>query len=83
MNLRSYLIGKKIDPDLFKENEPDRYKTFNVMFSQIHPDSFTAQKLFLINKLRRKYKLEREPEEKVVARPKMLKPKLIKKTPKN
>lgn len=79
MNLRTYLIGKKIDPVLFKEREPDRYKSFNVLFSQMHPDSFTSQKLFLINKLRRKYKLEKEPEEKVVAKPKKMKPKIIRK----
>lgn len=79
MNLRAYLIGKKIDPVLFKKSEPDRYRTFNVQFSQMHPDSFTSQKLFLINKLRRKYKLEKEPDEKVVAKPKMLKPKIVKK----
>lgn len=79
MNLRTYLINKKIDPDLLKAKEPERYKSFNILFTQMHPDSFTSQKLFLINKLRRKYKLEKEPEEQVVAKPKMIKPKIARK----
>ena len=77
MNLRTYLIGKKIDPDLMKKGDPERYKSFNVLFSQMHPDSFTSQKLFLINKLRRKYKLEKAPEEKVIEKPKKVKPKIV------
>ncbi|MBE63484.1 MAG: hypothetical protein CMB89_14080 [Flammeovirgaceae bacterium] len=77
MNLRSYLITKKIDPDLMKKAEPERYKEFNLLFSQMHPDSFSAQKLFLINKLRRKYKLEKEAEEKTIAKPKSIKPKIV------
>lgn len=77
MNLRTYLISKKIDPDLMKSGDPDRYKEFNMLFAQMHPDSFTSQKLFLINKLRRKYKLEKEPEEKVIEKPKAVKPKIV------
>ncbi|WP_421875189.1 hypothetical protein [Marinoscillum sp.] len=77
MNLRTYLISKKIDPDLMKSGDPERYKEFNKLFTQMHPDSFTSQKLFLINKLRRKYKLEKEPEEKVIKKPKAVKPKIV------
>jgi len=77
MNLRNYLIGKKIDPDLLKKEEKELYDQFNLAFSQMHPDSFTAQKLFLINKLRRKYKLEKEPEEKTISQPKKVKPKIV------
>ncbi|MFH6984513.1 hypothetical protein [Marinoscillum luteum] len=77
MNLRAYLISKKIDPDRLKSNESDLYKSFNIIFSQMHPDSFTAQKLFLINKLRRKYRLEKEPEENIVKQVKKVKPKIV------
>ncbi|WP_258101371.1 hypothetical protein [Marinoscillum pacificum] len=77
MNLRTYLITKKIDPDLLKKAEPEKYKEFNLQFSQMHPDSFTAQKLFLLNKLRRKFKLEKEPEEKTIVKPKSVKPKIV------
>ncbi len=57
MNLRSYLIDKKIDPDQLKKGDNGIYNEFNRLFSQMHPNSFTEQKRFLINKLRRKYKL--------------------------
>lgn len=77
MNLRNYLISKKIDPDQLKASESELYKQFNILFSQMHPDSFTAQKLFLINKLRRKYRLEKAPEEPAVKQPKKVKPKMI------
>ena len=50
-----YLIGKKIDPKKFELNEPIRYQEFRDIFEQVHPDSFTAQKLFLINQIRRRY----------------------------
>lgn len=77
MNLRNYLISKRIDPDQFKSEEKEQYLLFNRTFSQMHPDSFTAQKLFLINKLRRKYKLEKEPDKPVVSQPQKVKPKIV------
>lgn len=77
MNLRTYLITKKIDPDQMKKGDPERYQEFNRLFSQIHPDSFTSQKLFLLNKLRRKYKLTAEQGEKVIEKPKSIKPKIV------
>lgn len=80
MNWRAYLISKKIDPDQLKNQEGGLYKSFNVLFSQMHPDSFTAQKLYLINKLRRRYKLEREPEEATVKQPQKVKPKIVPRT---
>lgn len=76
MNFRNYLIGKKIDPAKFKSAEPETYRSFGVLFSQMHPDSFTSQKLFLINKIRRKYLLEKAPEETVIEKPKQVKPKI-------
>ncbi len=77
MNLRDYLKQKKIDPDQLKTKESELYKAFAIEFSQMHPESFTAQKLFLINKLRRKYKYEAQEE---VSRPKVavkVKPKIV------
>jgi hypothetical protein len=56
-----YLKRKKIDPVGFKRNEPQKYNEFQTIFSQVHPESFTAQKLFLINKIRRQYPFS-EPE---------------------
>ena len=53
MDFEDYLIRKKIDPAGFRSNELERYQEFQAIFEQVHPDSFTAQKLFLINKIRR------------------------------
>ena len=82
MTFKEYLIGKKIDPEKFSKKEPARYQEFKGLFDQIHPDSFTQQKLFLINQIRRQFKLEQSAQiEKAKptkpARPKMkpLKPK--------
>ena len=61
MEFKEYLISKKIDPEAFKKNEPDQYQDFVKLFGKMHPDSFTMQKLFLINGIRRTFPL---PEEK-------------------
>lgn len=49
------MISKKIDSDQFKENEAHLWDAWKVLFEQVHPKSFTAQKLYLINAIRRKY----------------------------
>ena len=38
----------------------DQYEDFDRLFSQMHPESFTAQKLFLINDIRRRFTLTEE-----------------------
>lgn len=53
-----YLKSKKIDPEGFQSNEPDTFEDFEKQFLQLHPKSFTMQKLFYINVLRRKYLLK-------------------------
>jgi hypothetical protein len=55
-----YLRKKKIDPEAFRMNEPETYVSFRDQFLHIHPDSFTMQKLYLINLLRRKYYFQNE-----------------------
>lgn len=75
MSFNDYLVKKKIDPKVFAEGEPDRFKEFKTLFDQVHPDSFTAQKLFLINKTRRAYPLKEEAVEKEVKKP-MMRPKI-------
>lgn len=57
MTFQEYLISKKIDSVSFKNKEVDRWKLFNSEFDQMHPKSFTSQKLFLINQIRRAYPL--------------------------
>ena len=58
MNFEAYLISKKIDGEAFLQREPDVWKAWNEEFEQLHPNSFTAQKLYLINPIRRKYPLK-------------------------
>lgn len=60
MDFHTWLSGKKIDEVAFKKAEPDQYQQLKSVFDQVHPDSFTAQKLFLINPIRRKYPLKVE-----------------------
>ena len=64
MDFETYLRNKKIDPVTFQKQEPMRWHEFKTIFDQVHPDSFTAQKLFLINSIRRKYSFHEEPERK-------------------
>ncbi len=58
MNFEDYLIEKKIDTSAFKTNEPERWLEWNTIFVELSPVSFTAQKLYLINPIRRKYPLK-------------------------
>lgn len=82
MEFEEYLKGKKIDPASFKNGETAQFEEFKSLFDQVHPDSFTQQKLFLINPIRRKYpltevELDKKPAAAKPMRPKMkpLKPK--------
>ena len=61
MTYEEYLISKKIDAKAFASAEPTLYQTWEFEFNQMHPNSFTIQKLNLINPIRRKYTLKAEP----------------------
>ena len=60
MTFEEYLVSKKIDSKGFKESEPERWEEWSTLFSMVHPNNFTTQKLNLINSIRRKYKLKEE-----------------------
>ena len=79
MEFEEYLKSKKIDPASFKKAEIDQYEDFDRLFSQMHPESFTAQKLFLINDIRRRFTLKEDTsitKAPAAARPKpVIKPK--------
>ena len=60
MNLTEYFISKKIDPDKFKIKEIDVWIKLEEEFKEMHPKSFTNQKLYLINSWRRRYPLQKE-----------------------
>jgi hypothetical protein len=74
MTFEEYLVSKKIDPVLFRDGDPALWSSWERDFEQQHPASFTAQKLYLINTVRRKYHLKAAPDtaqpaEKPAARP--------------
>lgn len=58
MTFEEYLVSKKIDSVAFCAAEPDRWKEWNSLFEVMNPVSFTSQKLYLINPVRRKYPLK-------------------------
>jgi hypothetical protein len=55
VTFQEYLTGKKINPDAFRQHDTERFKEWEREFEQMHPNSFTIQKLHLINTIRRKY----------------------------
>lgn len=60
MEFNDYLISKNIDPIALKENEENLFSAWELMFKTVHPTSFTDQKKFQINQIRRKYPLKKE-----------------------
>jgi hypothetical protein len=58
VNFEEYLRSKKIDKDAFLQAESILYNEWKLEFEQMHPNSFTVQKLNLINPIRRKYQLK-------------------------
>jgi len=61
MDFEAYLHSKKIDSAQFRKLEPVLWESWQKAFSQMHPASFTSQKLYLINPIRRKYHYNIEP----------------------
>ena len=61
MDFEAYLHSKKIDSAQFQKHEPALWESWQKEFAQINPTSFTAQKLYLINPIRRKYHYKVEP----------------------
>jgi len=58
----AYLASKRIDSDAFRNAEPELWESWKRDFDQMHPNSFTVQKLNLINPVRRKYRLTTFPD---------------------
>jgi len=55
MSFADYLASKKIDAARFQVAEPEVFNEWADLFEQVHPNSFTLQKLNLINAIRRRY----------------------------
>jgi hypothetical protein len=58
MKFEDYLISKNINSDAFKASETSLYLTWENAFILMHPNSFTEQYKFQLNKIRRKYILK-------------------------
>ncbi|MDJ1502374.1 hypothetical protein [Xanthocytophaga agilis] len=58
ISFEEYLTGKKIDSAAFQNKETKRWEEYKTIFEQVHPESFTTQKKFVINDLRRQYHLK-------------------------
>jgi hypothetical protein len=63
LDFEAFLRQKKIDPGKFKKEDPALYEELRTLYNQVHPGSFIAQKLFLINRIRRKYTFSEKPSE--------------------
>jgi len=79
LTFTAYLKSKKIDTKSFFNAEKETFEKWKKEFDLMHPNSFTQQKLFLINKVRRNHPLQEVPEQlekkKPMMRPKIAKPK--------
>lgn len=75
MTFEEYLTSKKIDAARFRKSEAAQYEEWRVLFEQVHPESFTTQKLFLINPLRRRFQLKEQ--EATAERKPQMKPKIL------
>lgn len=62
MEFNEYLYSKKIDSDAFRKANSSQWNEWKAIFDQMHPKSFTAQKLFLINPLRHAFPYEASVE---------------------
>jgi len=60
MTYAEYLASKKIDLATFRSGAPELFDKWQSEFEQVHPASFTARHLFLINKTRRQFPLRAE-----------------------
>ncbi len=66
MEWDAYLESKKINPASYRQAMPEQYESFRELFLQMSPASFTAQKLFLINGIRRAHPLPPEVQDKTI-----------------
>jgi hypothetical protein len=57
LDFEDYLNSKRIDSAAFRTAEPRLWEAWKKDFEQMHPASFTVQKLNLINVIRRKFLL--------------------------
>ncbi len=61
MTFEEYLAKKKIDALSFQAAQPDRFADWKRLFEQMSEASFTSQKLYLVNPLRRQFPAKEVP----------------------
>jgi hypothetical protein len=57
---KTTIVSKNIDEVSFASQEAHTYSTWKSMFEQVHAASFTEQKKFKLNQIRRKFLLKTE-----------------------
>ncbi len=60
MTFAEFCLKKKISLEKFSAKDPTLFNELSSYFEKVHPESFTQQKKFLINPLRRLYPLTQE-----------------------
>jgi hypothetical protein len=60
VTFEEYLISKKIDGEAFHKAEPQLFHSWKTEFAEMHANSFSVQKLNLINPIRRKFQLREQ-----------------------
>ncbi len=60
MEFKDYLAQKNICSTSFSAADPVLFQTWSTTYNLLHPNSFTEQNKFIINKIRRKYPLKKE-----------------------
>ncbi|HTF81004.1 MAG TPA: hypothetical protein VL947_04750, partial [Cytophagales bacterium] len=71
MDFAAYLVSKNIDNQKFADTDKALFDQWEREFMQMNPKSFTLQKLFKINEVRRKYQLHMgaKPKDKPLVSP--------------
>ena len=60
MTFEEFLIKKRINSSAFQSAEPAQWQEWKSLFEIISEVSFTSQKLYLINAIRRKFLLKND-----------------------
>lgn len=58
MEFEEYCTKKNIDAKAFEDAEKHYYAELKAIFDQISEASFTQQKMFIVNKIRRNYQIK-------------------------
>ncbi|GGG08547.1 hypothetical protein [Pontibacter amylolyticus] len=60
MTFEEYLIKKRINRDAFAAEDPGRYRAWESMYAQMHPNSFYVAVKMVLNNVRLRYHLREE-----------------------